>query len=126
MPAKLFDQSDIDQFFQFFKNNMRELRTKRVAQAVDNWVEIVKRDSQERVPYRTGRTHDSWYKDLNIMKTTVRIDFGYDKNNEIEYLPIIWSKPDGFFRNGKEPFWLRRAVEANRDKLERELSNSKK
>ena len=123
MPSKIFDDRDHEQFMTAMKNNLKNWRSAEVGRRLERWVDMVEADSQSRVPVDTGRTKNSWFRENDFKKTIVRINFGYDKDNEIRYVPIIYQKPDGFFKNNKEPFWLRRAVEANRDKLDRILSN---
>ena len=115
-------QKEMGKFFNNITKKLRDIKTERLVRNLEEFIAMIKSDAQARVPVDTGTTKESYFQEITTRGNLIVVNIGYDKEGQYEYIPIINQKPDGFFRNGKEPFWLRRAFEANRDKAQRVLS----
>ena len=113
---------EMGKFFNNITKKLDNIKTERLVNNLEEFIALIKADAQERVPVNTGTTKNSYFQEITTKGNLIVVNIGYDKAGEYEYIPIINEKPDGFFRNGKEPFWLRRAFEANRDKAQQVLS----
>lgn len=98
-----------------------------VGDEVEEFLDLVKDSMEKYVPVDTGATKNSWFQEVTAEKGKVTGTFGHDREGQLDYVPFIYlgQHPEGGeinFRNGKEPFWLHKAVIENLDALKRKLS----
>lgn len=127
---------EVERFNKEFEKQISELVTGTMGQNADKALDLIEQESQALVPEDTRRTRNSFYRRVEFGDSTIELVFGYDENNQIDYLPFIYvngyqassaggeGPRDGspFRKEGAEPYWLDKAVLRNKDKITKILS----
>lgn len=98
---KTLMDKDIDKFIDELNDYLDDYTSETIGKKAQEIVDEIFKKSQTYVPEDTGRTKESWFQEIEIDKSGVLVLFGYDKNGEIEYLPLIHA---GFTKNGTMNF----------------------
>lgn len=88
--------------------------------------QVIKKVSDEYVPEDTRRTKDSWYDRIEAGDGFIRLVFGYDENNQIDYLPLIYLNPDNninFRKAGAKSMWLDHAVADTKSQVDKIITS---
>lgn len=67
--------------------------SKGMMKRINNAINIIEEQSNIFVPVDTGDTKRSWYRDVEVKDDEIVGIFGYDKNNTIPYLGLIYMNP---------------------------------
>lgn len=81
----------------------------------------IKKVSDEYVPEDTLETKNSWYERVEAGDGYIRLVFGYDEHNQIDYLPLIYLNPENkinFRKTGAKSMWLDHAVADTRKQVD--------
>lgn len=118
MGVKMNASGSVNKFKEDLNRDLFKWKGLFVKKRLDNAMQIIKQTSQEIVPYDTGATHNSWYSRTQTQKGEVVATFGYDENNQVEYLLEIYENVRGqVFKNQKQDRWLHKAIERNQNRL---------
>lgn len=107
----LFDKSTTNKFRKQMEQQFGDIEDD-IEGRLDKAASIVKAQSDEYVPEDTLRTKHSWYYDIEKSDGQMKLTFGYDRNNQIDYLPLIYLNPYNmrFRKPGARSMWLHHAV----------------
>lgn len=113
MPSKgkFVKSSDIKAFTNHWHKALGSKETQ-MQERLERALDVIEAESQRLVPEDTGRTRRSWYRNVYKDSDTWVAEFGYDKENKIEYIPIIYWNTRGvnFRKEGAEQEWLAKAI----------------
>lgn len=121
-------QNTLGKFSEDLAKQLKAFTAEEMVGAMEDFMEGVKSSMEVYVPERTLRTKKSWYSEVQTNDGILTIDFGHDKNNELDYVPFIYMglNPEGedisFRKATATPYWLDVAVEENLPKLNSKMS----
>lgn len=121
----------MEQFSKQITEELRGYSADGLGNEMEEFLDLVKGSMEKYVPVDTGATRRSWFQEVEQEKGKIIGTFGHDKEGQLDYVPFIYlgQHPEGGainFRDGKEPFWIHRAVNENLGALKSKLSNSNK
>jgi len=113
---KLMLDADINRLLDTMNGYLDNYNSENIGSKARQIVDLIFDKSQIYVPEDTGATKNSWFEEIEIDKSGVLIIFGYDKNNELEYLPLIHAGfttagPINFRKKTAKPRFFARAIE---------------
>lgn len=82
-------------------------------------LDLVEETSQRLVPIDTGRTHQSFFRYVEIDGDTMKLVAGYDEKGELKYVPFIHENPAGLVwqREGAESQFLQKGFLNNEEEI---------
>lgn len=114
-------KADIDKWSKELTDNLKEFEAN-VAENMEKVLDIVEETAMILVPVDTGATKRSFYREVQIDDKSVTGIAGFDKNGELDYVPLIHENPRGeFHKETAEDRFLSKAFEKNTDKIARTL-----
>ena len=100
-------------FSRYFADRLERFSAPRIAERMEQALDIIEKQSQIYVPEDTGATKRSFYRRVVTRGESVEAQFGYSENGEIYYLQYIYNpRQQVVFRKATAiPKWLDVAVE---------------
>lgn len=107
---------DIDRLLDTMNKYLDNYSSENIGDKARKIVDMIFEKSQLYVPEDTGATKNSWFEEIEIDKSGVLIIFGYDKDNQLEYLPLIHAGFNSagainFKKRTAKPRFFARAIE---------------
>ena len=96
---------------------------------IEKALDILFATSDELVPYDTGDTFRSKWREYVRVGNKLGADFGYDREQQIPYIGLIYlgvydSGDEIRFRNGKVARWLERAYEIEKSRINKVIETT--